>query len=64
MKALLDEINVLLQDDDAGEPLEESMIHEEPELVSFDFLTLDCLEKDIGRAMAIRNYWVYRCNLP
>jgi hypothetical protein len=64
MKDLLDEINVLLQDDDAGESLEDSMIQEEPELVSFDFLMLDCLEKDIGRAMAMRNYWVYRCSSP
>lgn len=64
MKDLLDEINGLLQDDEAHDPGEEQMVQEEPELVTFDFLTLDCLEKDTGRAMAMRNYWAFRCNLP
>ena len=40
------------------------MIREEPELVTFDFLAIECLEKDIGRAMAMRNHWAYRCSLP
>jgi hypothetical protein len=63
VKALLDEISSLLEGD-AGGALEEPMVREEPELVAFDFLALECLEKDTGRAMAMRNYWAYRCSSP
>ena len=34
----------------------------EPALISCDFLRLECMERDIGRAMAMRNYWASLCS--
>jgi len=36
-------------------------IETEPELYVFDFLELQCYEHQIGKAMAIRNYWAWKC---
>jgi hypothetical protein len=50
-----------MQETMSGGPSQSAEIHEES-LSSFSFLTLECKQSDIGRAMAIRNYWVYLCS--
>lgn len=30
-------------------------------LFKFNFLTLECPEKDLGRATALRNFWAWKC---
>lgn len=37
-------------------------IEDEESLSSFSFLFLECLQSDIGRAMAIRNFWMHLCS--
>jgi hypothetical protein len=50
-----------LQENMSGGLSQSAEIHEES-LSSFSFLTLECKQGDIGRAMAIRNYWMHLCS--
>ena len=43
------------------EGLSASIPGDEPCPVSFGFLCLECPEKDLGRATAVRNFWAWKC---
>ena len=58
MKELLAEIKEILSEPECEKPA----IAEEPELATASFLELECVEKNIGRATALRNYWNWVCS--
>jgi len=43
------------------ERLAELASDDEPPIFSFNFLILECPEKDLGRATAVRNFWAWIC---
>ena len=58
MKELLEEIKEILSEPGCEDP----GIAGEPELVAGGFLQIECVEKNIGRATALRNYWSWVCS--